>query len=293
VLLVAISPVALGPISLNTYDAWPALLTVAALALLIVRRDVLAFAVLGLAFAAKVYPVVLVPVALVWTWRTRDRRAALAGLAAFVAVAGAIALPFLILAPHGLVESFRSQAARGLQIESLGAQLLVAADHLGLYSVTVAHHTRGAVSYDLRGSLPRTLGAVSSALQLVAVALVTWLYARGRDDAYRLAVAFAAAAAGFLAFTRFFSPQYLVWLVPLVPLVDSVAAWALLAVALLLDQVWFFHYSSIRELGGRSWFVLARDLLVVALFAVVLRHASAKDEHAVALEDQLPLRVPS
>jgi uncharacterized membrane protein len=293
VLLVAISPVALGPISLNTYDAWPALLTVAALALLIVRRDVLAFAVLGLAFAAKVYPVVLVPVALVWTWRTRDRRAALAGLAAFVAVAVAIALPFLILAPHGLVESFRSQAARGLQIESLGAQLLVAADHLGLYSVTVAHHTRGAVSYDLRGSLPRTLGAVSSALQLVAVALVTWLYARGRDDAYRLAVAFAAAAAGFLAFTRFFSPQYLVWLVPLVPLVDSVAAWALLAVALSLDQVWFFHYSSIRELGGRSWFVLARDLLVVALFAVVLRHASAKDEHAVALEDQLPLRVPS
>jgi hypothetical protein len=75
--------------------------------------------------------------------------------------------------------------------------------------------------------------------------------------------------------------------------VDSVAAWALLAVALSLDQVWFFHYSSIRELGGRSWFVLARDLLVVALFAVVLRHASAKDEHAVALEDQLPLRVPS
>jgi uncharacterized membrane protein len=293
VLLVAVSPVALGPISLNTYDAWPAFLTVAALALLLVRRDVLAFGVLGLAFAAKVYPVVVVPAALVWTWRTRGRRVALTASAAFAAVAIAIVLPFLILAPHGLVESFRSQAARGLQIESLGAQLLVAADHLGLYSVTVAHHTKGAVSYDLRGSLPHALGAVSSALQLVAVALAAWLYARGRDDAYRLAVAFAAAAAGFLAFTRFFSPQYLVWLVPLVPLVDSVAAWVLLAVALALDQVWFFHYHSIVDLGGRSWFVLARDLLVVALFAVVLRHESTKDEHAVALEDQLPLRVPS
>ncbi|TMK72931.1 MAG: DUF2029 domain-containing protein [Actinobacteria bacterium] len=293
VLLVAASPAALGPISLNTYDAWPALLTVAALALLLVRREVLALAVLGLAFAAKVYPVVLVPAALVWTWRTRGRRVAMLGLAAFAAVALAIALPFLVLAPHGLVESFRSQAARGLQIESLGAQLLVGADHAGLYTVTVAHHTKGAVSYDLRGSLPHALGALSSVLQLLAVAAVTWLYARGRDDAYRLTAAFVAAVAGFLAFTRFFSPQYLVWLVPLVPLVDSVAAWTLLAVALALDQVWFFHYRSIVELGDRSWFVLVRDLLVVALFVVVLRHESVKDEHAVALEDQLPLRVPS
>jgi uncharacterized membrane protein len=292
VLLVAVSPIALGPISLNTYDAWPALLTIVALALLLVGRDVLGLGVLGLAFAAKVYPVVLLPVALVWTWRTRGRRRALAGLAAFAAVALAVALPFLVLAPHGLVESFRTQAARGLQIESLGAQVLVAADQLGLYSVTVAHHTRGAVSYDLRGSLPQALGAISSVLQLAAVLAVAWLYARGRDERHRLVTAFAAAVAGFLAFTRFFSPQYLVWLVPLVPLVDSAAAWALLAVALSLDQVWFFHYRSIVELGGRSWLVLVRDLLVVVLFAVVLRRA-AEDEHAVLLEDQRPLRVPS
>jgi uncharacterized membrane protein len=293
VLLVAASPIALGPISLNTYDAWPALLTVAALALLLTRREVAALAVLGLAFAAKVYPVVLLPLALVWTWRQRGRRVALAGFAAFCGVALVVALPFLVLAPHGLVESFRAQAARGLQIESLGAQVLVAADHLGLYSVSVVHHTRGAVSYDLRGSLPQALGALCSALQLGAVAAVAWLYARGRDEPRRLVVGFAAAVAGFLAFTRFFSPQYLVWLVPLVPLVDSVAAWALLATALALDQVWFFHYRSIYELGGRSWFVLLRDLLVVALFVLVLRRDAAKDEHAVLLEDQRPLRVPS
>ena len=293
VLLVAASPVALGPISLNTYDAWPALLTVAALALLLARREVIALAVLGLAFAAKVYPVVLLPVALVWTWRTRGRRTALAAAGAFATVALVVVLPFLVLAPHGLVESFRAQAARGLQIESLGAQLLVAADHLGLYSVTVAHHTRGAVTYDVRGSLPQALGALSSALQVVVVLGVAWLYGRGRDDGRRLVAAFAAAVAGFLAFTRFFSPQYLVWLVPLVPLLDGAAAWCLLATALALDQVWFFHYRSIVELGGRSWFVLARDLLVVALFVVVLRHESAEDEHAVVLEDELPLGVPS
>src|SRR5439155_24059514 len=104
VLLVAASPVALGPISLNTYDAWPALLTVAALALLLVRRDVLALAVLGLAFAAKVYPVVLLPLALPWTWRTRGRSRALAGLGSFAGVAVAVVLPFLVLPPHVPVE---------------------------------------------------------------------------------------------------------------------------------------------------------------------------------------------
>jgi uncharacterized membrane protein len=290
-LLVALSPVALGPISLNTYDGWPAVLTVLAVALVLFGRARTACAVLGLAFAAKVYPVVLLPLVLIWTWRARGRRRALEGLFAFGAIALAVVVPFLVLAPHGLLESFRAQAARGLQIESLGAQLLVAADHVGLYTVSVAHHTRGAVSYDLQGSLPRAIAAVSSALQIAAVIAAAWLYARGRDTGDRLATASAVAVAGFLAFSRFFSPQYLVWLVPLVPLVQSASAWVLLGAALVLDQVWFFHYHSIVSFGARSWFVLARDVLVVVLFVVLLRRDATKHEHSVLLEDELPLGV--
>src|SRR5262249_21362403 len=59
--LLALSPIALGPISLNTYDAWPALLTALALWLLLRGWELPAFAVLGLAVATKVYPLVLVP----------------------------------------------------------------------------------------------------------------------------------------------------------------------------------------------------------------------------------------
>jgi uncharacterized membrane protein len=294
-LLVALSPIALGPISLNTYDAWPALLTVAALALLLARRAVFAFALLGLAFAAKVYPVVLVPAALVFVWRTGGRTLAARALAAFVSVAALVVVPFLVLAPHGLVESFRAQAARALQVESLAASLLAVADRLGWYSATVVHRTGHAISYDLTGTLPEVLGAVSSAAQLFALALVTWLYARGRDDAQRLAVAFAAAVAGFLAFTRFFSPQYLVWLIPLVALLGP-SAWLLTAAALVLAQVWFFHYSDVFALGGYVWLVLVRDLVVVALFVVTLfalRRRTAEDEDPVLLEDQTPVRVPT
>jgi uncharacterized membrane protein len=293
VLLFALSPIALGPISLNTYDAWPALLTIATLAALLADSSILAGALLGLAFAAKVYPLVLLPLVLVWIARRRGSKDAFLAAGAFVLVALAVVLPFLALAPHGLVESFRSQGARGLQIESLGAQLLVAADHLGLYTAHIVHHARGAVTYDLTGTVARVVAAISSVLQVASVAGVAWLYARRRDDPRRLAVAFAAAVTGFLAFSRFFSPQYLVWLIPLVAAAGGAAAWIALAVALALDQVWFFHYRSIVELGGRSWVVLARDLVVLALFALLLRRDAVKDEHAVLLEHELPLGVRS
>jgi uncharacterized membrane protein len=289
--LFALSPIALGPISLNTYDAWPALLTVVALALLLAALPVAAFAVLGLAFAAKVYPVVLVPPALVYVWRTVGRRAASWSLAAFVVVAAVVVVPFLALAPHGLAESFRAQAARALQVESLFGSLLGVADRLGWYGAHVVHRTGHAISYDLTGTLPRVLAGISSAAQLAAVLLVAWLYWRGRDEPQRLASAFAAAVAGFLAFTRFFSPQYLVWLVPLVVLLQPLE-WLLTAAALVLAQVWFFHYRDVFALGGYIWLVALRDVLVVALF-VVLCGRTVEDEDAVLLEDEAPVGVAS
>ena len=295
VLLFAVSPIALGPISLNTYDAWPALLTVAALALLLDARPVAAFALLGLAFAAKVYPLVLLPPALIYIWRTSGRSRAVRASGAFTGVAALVVLPFLAVAPHGLLESFRAQAARALQDESLGASFLEVAARLGWYSATIVHRSGEAISNDLSGSLPRALAAASSAAQLIAVLLVAWLYLRGRDDARRLAIACSAAVSGFLAFTRFFSPQYLVWLIPFAALTGA-AVWALTAAALVLAQLWFFHYHDVHAVGGYVWLVFARNLLVVALFVVTLlalRRRSTKDEDAVPLEDESPVRVPA
>jgi uncharacterized membrane protein len=287
-----LSPLALGPISLNTYDGFPALLTVAALAALAWGWEPAALGVLGLAFAAKVYPAVVVPAAVVFVWRTRGARRAALAFGVFAAVAAAVIVPFLALAPHGLAESFRAQAGRALQLESLGGQLLVAADHAGIYSATVVHRTQHAISYDLAGGLPDALATVSSVLQAVAVVAATVLYARGRADAQRLGLAFAAAVAGFVAFSRFVSPQYLVWIVPLAVLLFRPVVWALVAAALVLAQLWFFHYPGLSELSDRNWLVLVRDLLLVAVFALLLRVA-AKDEDPVLLEDEPPLRVPS
>ena len=285
--LLALSPIALGPISLNTYDAWPALLAVASLLTL----PVLGFALLGLAFAAKVYPIVLLPPALAYVWRTAGRRAAVHGTAVFAAVAAIVIVPFLALAPHELVESFRAQAGRSLQVESLGGSLLGVAHRLGWYDATVVHRTGRTISYDLVGTLPDALAILSSVAQVGVVVLTLWLYLRGRDGVARVSVAFALAIAGFLAFTRFFSPQYLVWLLPFIALLQPLE-WALAGAAMVLGQVWFFHYSDVFALGGYIWLVAARDLLVLALFVVLCLRA-VEDQHPVLLEHEAPVRVPA
>ncbi len=165
--LLAIAPVALGPVSLNTYDAWPAVLTVAAAAALISGRGRLALGLLGAAAAAKLYAVVLIPIALVWIWRTRGRRAVAESLGAFAAVAAVLVVPWVALSPGGVWDSLHSQVGRGLHTESLGASLLMAGDRLGLYHATVVR-AAPAVSRDLGGGLPQALAAISAVLAVLA-----------------------------------------------------------------------------------------------------------------------------
>jgi hypothetical protein len=271
--LFALSPIALGPISLNTYDLWPAALTVGALAALLRRREPLGFGLLGLAVSAKLYPLVLVPLAVVHVWVHAGRRRALQALAVLLGAVLAVVLPFAVLAPGGLWDSLHAQSSRGLQIESAGAAVLLAAHRLGLYEAIVVHGATGAASRDLSGSLPDALATTLSVLQLVAVAVVWLVYLRGPRTAERLVLASVAGVAGFLAFNRFISPQYLVWLLPLVLLVPSGAglvAIALLALSMTLGQIWFFHYSHVFQLDGIVWLVVARDALLIALYVLLL-----------------------
>ena len=272
VLAVAAAPLVVGPISLNTYDAFPALLVAGSLAALLWRRDSVAFALLGAAFAAKLYAAALVPLFAVWLWRTC--RPLARPLAAFTAVTLVLVGPFALLGWDGLVESVRAQAGRGLQIESLGAAVLLAAHRLGAYDAEVVRGSTAALTRDLDGALPDALVFASSVAQVAAVAVALLLFLRARPSGERLTLGTAATLVGFLAFARFVSPQYLVWLVPVVPLVGGVAgvvATALLGAALLAGRLWFFDYREVFALEGIVWLVVARDLLLVALYGVLLR----------------------
>jgi hypothetical protein len=271
----ALAPLVLGSVILYRYDLWPAALTVAGLAGILAGRERLGFAALGLGIAAKAFPAVVLPPALVYVWRTRGRREALVCLGVAVAVVAVVVVPFLALAPHGVWESIVHQASRPLQIESLGSAILLAAHHAGGLALTL-DSSHG--SQNLGGALPDAVGAVSSAL-LAAALVTTWLVAaRGPATGERLARYTAASVAAFAAFGKVLSPQFLIWLLPLVPLVRGrrgLVASSLLALALLLTQVWFpiRYWDLVQFEAFPSWVVLARDLVLVALFAALIAPA--------------------
>jgi hypothetical protein len=267
----ALAPLVLGSVILYRYDLWPAALTVAGIAAVLARRERLGFGALGLGIAAKAFPALVVPPALVYVWRTRGRREALACLGVAAAVAAVVVVPFLALAPHGVWESIVRQSTRPLQIESLGSAVLLAGHHVGGLSLTM-ETSRG--SQNLGGSLPDAVGAASSAL-LVAALLAIWTAAVREPASPERLVRYAAASlVAFVAFGKVLSPQFLIWLIPLVPLVRGrrgLAASALLGLALLLTQIWFpiRYWDLVRFEAFPSWVLLARDLVLLALLAVL------------------------
>ena len=270
---VALAPLALGSVLLTRFDLWPTALVVAALAALVAGRDRLAFGVLAVGIAAKVYPLVLLPLFVAWVWKRRGRRESGVALGVAAAVVVLFVVPFLALSPHGVWESSLRQTTRPLQIETLGGGLLLAVHHVfGTHLTVVTSHG----SQNFSGGAADALAAIDSAIE-VLVLFATWVwFARGPADAGRLFRASAAAVCAFIVFGKVLSPQYLIWLVPLVALVRGRRGlWAagLLAGCCVLTQIWFpyrywrlvLHFDA-----AASWLVLARDLGLVALLALLV-----------------------
>jgi len=275
--IVGAAPLLLGSVMLSRFDLWPAVLTAAAMALLVAGRFRLGLGALGIATAAKLYPAVLAPIALAHVWRSRGRREAAVCAAAFAGILAATVLPFAVIAPGGVWDAFWRQAGRPLQLESLGSAFLLAAHHVFGLDVTM-ESSHG--SQNLAGGLPDTVAVLSTLLQLAALVAIWVWHARGPATTERLLVAGAAAVCAFVAFGKVLSPQFLIWLIPLVALVRDRVAAALLAAALVLTQLWFpYRYwdLALRFDAAASWLVLARDLVLVALtLLLTLRVAPAR-----------------
>jgi uncharacterized membrane protein len=254
---VALSPLLVGSLILSRFDLWPALLTTVAVLLLARDRHALGWAFLGVAAAAKLYPLVLVPLALVWTYRRARLRDALAGAASFAA----IVVPFFVLAPSGVWHSVYGQASRPLQIESLfGSIVRAVADP----RIVTTHGSQNIAGFGW-------LATVTVVLQLAVLAAIWLAFARRPDDLVRFS---AAAIVAFIAFGKVLSPQFLIWLLPLVPLVRGrrgLTATALLACALVLTQVWFpeRYWQYVFDGGLLTAVVVARDLVLVGLVGVL------------------------
>lgn len=264
-------PFALGSISLNSVDYWPALFTISGLAALLAHRNRLGFGLFGFGIAAKIFPVVILPVALVWVWRRAGRTEALRSLAVCIGVGLAATLPFAIVGLTGLGYSIETQFRRGLQMESLPASILMAGSRLGIHHVHVV--VGRPYSLNIAGTVGTAAGVLFTLVLIVALLAVYASYVAGPDDPQRFVTAAVAALTAYVVFNRVLSPQYLVWLFPLVPLVagaPGIVATGLLFGACALTMTWFpGRFWHLVNVSPVAWCALARNVVLVLVFVAV------------------------
>lgn len=296
------------------YDLVPALVTLLALWAVQRRRFGWAYIWLAIGVLLKLYPAFLAPLVAVEQWRVlraerprgqgrapgrpqsaprdiiRERVAALLGelrRPEAVAVArgvgvcvGIVGVGFgvaALLSPEGAVSGFNYASSRPLQIESTPASLLWLGTFLGFPARAV--YTFHSLNY------VGPLEVVFEPLALLALAagclLVYWRLAKGRLDVGR---AFVACLCVVIVANKIFSPQYLIWVLPLVAYVDGFdVIW--LAISLLTALIFPLLYFSSTHilLVAQDWRFLPAVALRNALLLAVTVRAIRGVPPAVAL----------
>ncbi|HSL00065.1 MAG TPA: glycosyltransferase 87 family protein [Rubrobacteraceae bacterium] len=276
----AAAAVMLYPVAVTRYDAVVALsLAVAALCAILGGRYVyVAYCSLGFGTAAKLVPALAtVPLALA-------RRGAARGYAVFFGVLTLFFVPALLLGGGRFVESFSYHAARGLQVESLAASVLIKLGWVEGISFRYGAFEVEGRGVELAGSLSLPLTAVL----LAATTLLAYREHRvGRLEYAQFPRYAAALILAFMLGSKVLSPQYLIWLLPLVPLgAVSLARLAGPGVSLLfLAACWTttlvfpLHYGDLLQLRAPGPdLLLLRNALLVVLWAALLVSPSRTKE---------------
>jgi hypothetical protein len=167
--------------------------------------------------------------------------------------------------------------------------MLMAAQHFGLRPLTTIS-THGAQALSGRGA--GLAADLSTVLEVVAVLTIWVVFARRRNpDREAVLLAAGAAVAALVAFDRVLSPQYLIWVVPFIPLVRGARGFyasMALFIALGFTQTYFpRHYWGLATdyQTPYTWYLLARDLALVAIAVLLMLGLSRGRDSAAERED--------
>jgi hypothetical protein len=300
----ALMPLLCGALLRTHFDLFPVALLLAALLLLCRERPTAGMVVLGLGAMTKAFPLIAVPIALVWLLARGHTRAAGRALGAGAAVLLAIAGAALALSPEGAADAVAYHLDRPAQIESSPALVLLRLDAAGLGEATsVSSHRSDGVLHPASDAVTSLFLAAFLALVALLCVWVGMRGARAREAAPQVAGASApqvggasavqmrgasaadrralvtavlAAAVAFAAFGKVLSPQFVIWALPLGALAFAWRSYGLAAAvagAALLTQVEFpAHYFDVvdREPAALA-LVAARNLVLVLVLVLAAR----------------------
>jgi uncharacterized membrane protein len=265
-----------GALALNRYDAVVALIVATALFFLAVRRSLPASISLGLGFALKLTPALLLPLVLLLQER---RRGVLVALAGFAVAAALPFVPFVINDPGTAATPFTYHERRPLQLESIPGTPWAAATLLGAARPRIVSAYG---SQNFSGSAPDFVAAASPwalAICVGAVYVLVWRRRSVLRDAPAL-VPVAALAVLLVAIcaSKVLSPQFLIWTFPVVALCVAQPRWLPrlaavgVGVATALTQIEFpaRYWELVALHDGPLLILLLRNLTLVAATALAI-----------------------
>lgn len=280
----------LGSIVELRFDLAAAFLILASVACFITDRRLAAWLLLGVGLMTKIIPVLIAPIFLISHFRRRQYNQMISGPALMLVAALAVAIPFLLAAPAGLANSFLYHVERPLQLESTwSSPLLLMAKYSG-YSVSIMNSYG---SHNVFSSLSNTLAVLSGPVTILVLLFSYGLYwRRSKGDGplqwdSSQVIRFAALTVAIFIFGgKVFSPQFLIWLLPLIPLIkgrDRGLITGLFAAVLLLTQ-WEFpaRYWELYLLQKQMVVEVAARNALLGLLVVVLLVSTGRESRLEA-----------
>jgi hypothetical protein len=271
---------AIGPILVCRYDIMPAALTLLALWAFIKGKNKLAWGATALGFLAKLYPVIILPLFLLYQWKNRQYGRMFQGIAVFVIVVLIFCLPWLIIDAPGFTKSFTYHLDRPLHAESTYGSALMVGQVFGMDKIP-ADLTYG--SWNLLSSLADKLAKIAFYVTAFFSIIIYWLfvtrtrYDEVNDSSKPLNTSSASILAQcvilltfvFLLLNKVFSAQYLAWLCPLLPLFfygkRKYTVLSLFVIAAAVTQYVFpYNYVSFEQVHAVPVLLLAaRNLMLI------------------------------
>jgi uncharacterized membrane protein len=251
-LMYAVAP-SLALTSLINWDLFAVLLTALAVYFWARANPVLAGVFIGLGFAAKLYPVLLLGPVFLLCLRAGRLREFWQTLAATLAAWGLVNLPFVLLSPDGWLWFWRFNQQRGGEFGSVW------------------------YLFAIHGQPILVLNQISLGLFLLACLGIAFLGVRAPRRP-RLAQLCFLVLAAFLVVNKVYSPQYVLWLLPFAVLarpnwrdwaiwqLAEVTYWAMIWMhigAYLGDYGWLYDAATLLRIAATLYFaaMVVRDVL--------------------------------
>ena len=281
-----LSLLSIGRLISIRYDIFPAILTALAIYVFIRGNYKIAWATIAIGTFTKLYPIIIVPIFLLYHFCHNTKREIINGIITFTLVSAAIAVPVMLLSPSGFIHSFTYQTGRGLQLESIYSSILLMCKSFGWTSLSI-NYSSGA--YGITSSLANLLARISPLLIMFSLITIYWLFYReqrrntpamSKFSSLNSSDAACIVKYSFLAIlvliitNKVLSPQYLIWLFPFIPLLTGprkVMSWIIfIAIGVITYFIYPVFYDAI--INGAYFAVgllFVRNILLIVLACLV------------------------